>query len=99
MQTAPLPLPLFLSSSPSPYCSKDMRLLHITQLIINLLIQEDPPLARQLRLQSLLRQSAELLLRHVVQIRFPQTLLHDLNDDSIAGTLHHVLEIDGAARP
>ena len=69
--------------------------LHISQLCVDHPIQERPFLAHQLRLESLLDQCSDLLLRHVIQIDLSQASLDRLHDHAVIWSLISTLEIEG----
>ena len=66
---------------------KERPQLHISQLEINLTVQESPPVARELALQLLLRQRLELLLSDGVEVDFGQALADGVGDALVAGAL------------
>jgi hypothetical protein len=70
----------FFPSTCSPF-------LHVRQLEINLLVQEGSLLRIQLHLQSLLCEYLQLLLRHRVQVNFPQAISDSVDDLSISDSL------------
>jgi len=81
-----------------PFLSRrTMSNLHISQLIINSLTQEDLPLARKLHLQSLLRKRTQLFLRDLVEIRVSQTSLYSFDNHTVSRSIGHGLEVEGAA--
>ena len=74
-------------------CPIRVRLAHVGKLLVNSVVEEDLPLARELYLQPLLCERNELLLGQAVEIGLAQTLLHNLDDGGVVGAVHHVLEV------
>ena len=72
--------PLFMNKQGRPQ-------LHISQLEINLTVQESPPIARKLALQLLLRQRLKLLLRDGIEIDLSQALTNSVGNALVAWAL------------